>query len=189
MGIPSKIAMCLAEIALVARSGGHLAQAVEMARQAVAITRDTGEQTMRVLSLNYLGAALIGVGDTVAARQALSEASQRALAAQYPWFLMTSFYYFAELLVLESSAINLPFALERKSLAVALLSCVRIHPATWQIYRDKAAQLQTEIEGTLSAEILTTAIGRAQSYTLEEIVSTLLRGEPDALVKDSADAV
>ena len=50
--------MNLAETALVLRSGGHLAQAVEVAHQALAIARDAGEQMMLVLSLNYLGAAL-----------------------------------------------------------------------------------------------------------------------------------
>ena len=41
--------------------------------------------------------------------------------------------------MLESRAVNL--ALERKSLAVTLLSFVRPQTATWQIYKEKAAQL------------------------------------------------
>ncbi len=97
---------------------------------------------------------------------------------------MNAFYYFAELLVLESSAVNLPLALAHKSLAVTLLTCVCAQSVTWQIYRDKAAQLQAEIEGALPAEMLTTAIQSGKSRTLGEIVSALLRGEPDALIDD-----
>ncbi len=82
IGIPSGIAMCLAEMALVLRSGGDVAQAVEVARQAVALVRDTDDQMMLTLSLNYYGAALIGAGDAVAARCILTEAIQRAWAAQ-----------------------------------------------------------------------------------------------------------
>jgi len=51
---------------------------------------------------------------------------------------------------------------------------VRTQPATWQIYKDKAAQLQAEIEGALPAEVRTAAIARGQSCTLEELVNALL---------------
>ena len=175
IGMPSGIAMCLAEMALVLRSNGDVAQAVQVARQAVVLVRDAdNHQFMLVLSLNYYGAALIGAEDAIAARQVLTEACQRAWKAQYHFFLMNTFYYFAELLVLESSALNLPLALEHKALAVTLLTCVRIYPATWQIYRDKAAQLQAEIEDALPTETLAAAIARGQRYSLEEMVSVLL---------------
>lgn len=57
---------------------------------------------MLVLSLSYLGATLIGAGDFAAARQVLNEALQRLQVAQYPFFTVIAFYYFAELLVMES---------------------------------------------------------------------------------------
>jgi len=137
---------------------------------------------MLIQSLNSLGAALIGAGDFAAARQALTEAMQRALVAQYPFFTVIAFYYFAELSVLESHGADLPLALARKSLAVTLLSCVRSQTATWQIYKDKAAQLQAEIAEALPAEMLTTAIARGQTCTLEELASSLLREQADALL-------
>jgi tetratricopeptide (TPR) repeat protein len=174
ISIPSGVGHCLAELAVVLRSGGDVEQAVAVARQAVAIERDMEDLQMLVLSLSSLGAALIGAGDFAAARQALNETVQRLLVAQYPFFTVIAFYYFAELLVLESSAIDLPLALERKSLAVALLSCVRSQSATWQIYRDKAAHLQAEIEEALPIDVLTTAIARGQNSTLEELAATVL---------------
>jgi hypothetical protein len=134
-----------------------------------------------IVSLYSLGAALIGAGDVAAARQALNEACQRALVARIPHFVANALYYFAELLVLESHGADLPLALERKSLAVALLSCVRSQSATWQIYKDKAAHLQAEIADALPAEMLATAIACGQGCTLEEMVSTLLGKEAGAL--------
>nr|HMN29478.1 tetratricopeptide repeat protein [Caldilineaceae bacterium] len=182
IGMPSAVGFCLANMALVLRSGGDVEQAVAVARQAVAMARDTDDLMVLVLCLNYLGAALIGAGDGKGARQALNEAMQRALVAHFREFIATAFYYFAELLVLESHSADLPVALERKGLAVALLSRVRAETITWQIYKDKAAQLQAEIERALPAEMLTTAIARGQACTLEELASTLLRDQPDVLI-------
>ena len=51
---------------------------------------------------------------------------------------------------------------------------VHVQTATWQIYKDKAAQLQAEIEEALPTEVRATAIARGQSCTLEEMVATLL---------------
>jgi hypothetical protein len=77
-------------------------------------------------------------------------------------------------LVLENHNADLPFTLERKSLAVALLSCVCSQTTTWQISKDKATQLQAEIAEALPAEMLATAIARGQACTLEEMATTLL---------------
>jgi predicted ATPase len=173
LGMVSKVGMVLAEMALVLRSSGDIGQSVEVARQAVAILRGTEDEMMTVLSLNYLGAALIGAGNAQAAREALIEAGRRAWADEFIWFLMTTFYYFAELLVLEGSSSSLPNGHEEKALAVTLLTLVFTHRATWQIYKDKAAQLLAQIEGDLPAEVHAAAIARGQSCTVEEMVSTL----------------
>jgi len=180
LGMQSMIGMCKAESSLVMSSVGQLTEAIGMAQEAVAITREINSQMMLTLSLNYLGSALLAAGDWVAARHALLEAIQRAWDHEYFYNLMNAFYYFAEMLVLETNDSNLPVALERKALVVTVLSCVRTQAATWQIYRDKAAQLQAEIEGALPAELLASAIARGQSCTLEEMVNVLLEGEPDA---------
>jgi len=165
--------MCLSELALVWRSAGETEQAVVVAREAVAICRDTENQMRLILNLNYLGVALIGTGELAPARQTLLEVIPRA-QADHVGFLLIALYYFAELLVLESHAANLPGSLERQALAVALLSCVRTQTATWQIFKDKAVQLQAQIEGTLPAELCATAIESGKSCTLEEMVNALL---------------
>jgi tetratricopeptide (TPR) repeat protein len=189
IGMPSGVGMCLADLAPVLRSGGDVEQAVAVARQAAAILRDTENLMKLIVSLYSLGAALSSAGDVAAARQALNEACQQALVARIPHFVANALYYFAELLVLESRAVNPPLALERKSLAVALLSCVRSQSATWQIYKDKATQLQAEIESVLPAEMLATAIAHGQGCTLEEMASALLRGQADTRVDEAKDVL
>lgn len=78
------------------------------------------------------------------------------------------------ILARESRAVNLSLAFAHKSLAVALLSCVRTQPATWPIYKDKAAQLQAAIEEALPANVRATAVACGQSCTLEEMIATPL---------------
>jgi hypothetical protein len=53
IGMSSGVAMCKAELALVLRSAGELSRTVESAREAIALVRDTGDQMMLVLCLNY----------------------------------------------------------------------------------------------------------------------------------------
>lgn len=76
--------------------------------------------------------------------------------------------------MLESLATNLTYKLENQYLALTLLSCVRTQPATWQVFKDKAAQLQAAIEDVLPAEVRVAAIARGQSCTLEDMVNALL---------------
>lgn len=174
IGQPWAVGMCLVDMVPVLRASGAVEQALAVARQAVAIMRDTEDPLMLIASLYSLGAALISIGDFVGARQALNEACQRALVAQIPFFVANAFYYFAELLVMESHDADLPLTLEHKSLAVTLLSCIRSQATTWQIYKDKAAQLQAEIEESLPVKVCATAIAGGQSCTLEEMGATLL---------------
>jgi predicted ATPase len=184
LGRQLSVGMCMAELALVLSSRGQGEQAIALARQAVVITRDINGQMMLTLSLNYLGAVLIAAGDFEEARQTLREAIQRAWKHQYFYNVMTAFYYFAELLVQEEKGADLPMRAQRRRCALELLSCVRTQPVTWQIFKDKAAQLQAQIEGALSADMRAIAIQNGQSRTLAEMVSTLLRGEPDTLSDD-----
>lgn len=174
LGRQSMIGACQAELSLVLSSVGQMGQALTMAQEAVAVTRAVNSQMMLTVSLNHLGAVLVRAGDLVAARATLLEAIQHGWQNQYLFFLMEGFYFFADLLVRESDATALPDALDRKALALTLLSCVRNQPATWQSFKDKAAQLQAEIEGALPVELRTAAIARGQSCSLEDLVKMLL---------------
>jgi len=172
LGRQSAIGLSMAELAVVLSSIGHVERAVVLARQAVAITRKIDSQMILTLSLNCLGAVLIAAGDFVEARHTLLEAIRRAWNYKYFDNLMAAFYYFAQLLVWESNAVELPMIADHRRFALDLLGCVRTQSATAQIFKDKAAQLQTQIEGALSAEMLATAIQCGQSCTLEEMVNS-----------------
>ncbi|MCE7979590.1 MAG: hypothetical protein DYG89_00240 [Caldilinea sp. CFX5] len=174
VGKQNGIGFCKAELSWVLAHRGQVEQAIALAQEAVAIERAINNQIHLTLSLNYLGVAYLSAGDLKAARNALVEAIQRAWQHGYLFNLMIGFYYVAEWLVQESHTLDGPAALERQALAVAALCCVRTHKATWQFFKDKAAQLQAKIEDALPADLRATAIARGQSCTLEEMVSVLL---------------
>lgn len=174
LGWRARIGMCQADLALVLASDGRVEQAITLALEAVATTRAADSQMMLTLSLNYLGAALIAAGDWAAARSALVEAIQRAWEHRYLYNLMTAFYYVAELLAAESRSVDLPDAVERNALAVTVLSHVRAQAATWQIFKDKAAQLQTGLGGALPKEVRAAALARGQNCTPQELIKALL---------------
>jgi len=77
-------------------------------------------------------------------------------------------------LVAEQRSVDAASALECKALAVTLLSFVRPQTETWQFFKEKAAQLQAQIEDGLPAEIRTTAISRWENCTMEEMVRKVL---------------
>ena len=89
---------------------------------------------------------------------------------------MMAFYYFADLLDRESRTIEQTGALQHRRLAVTLLSCVRTHAATWQAFRDKAAQLQADIEGVLPAEVFAAAQQEGDNRTVAELVGIAAGG-------------
>ncbi|MEZ4867846.1 MAG: AAA family ATPase [Caldilineaceae bacterium] len=174
LGHQRGIAFCHAELGWVLTSVGQVEAAIASVQKAVAIARAVNSQMVLTLCLNYLGVALMAAGDLAAARTALTEAIQRAWAHRYLYNLMNAFYYVAEWLVLKIHALDRPGALEHQALAVTTLSCVRTQTVTWQFFKDKATQLQAEIEESLPADLCTTAIARGQSCTLEEMVNVLL---------------
>lgn len=168
------IAFCKAELGWVLTNVGQVEQAITLTQEAVAIAQAVNSQMVLTLCLNYLGVALMAAGDLTAACRALMEAIERAWAQRYLYNLMNAFYYVAELLVLESNALDHSAALERQALAVTALSCVRTQPATWHFFNEKAAQLQAKIEEELPADMCATAIASGQSCALEDLVATLL---------------
>jgi DNA-binding NarL/FixJ family response regulator len=181
VGRQAHIGMCMVELALVLASTGRVQQAVALGRQAVATTRNIDGQMMLIISLDYLGAVLLAAGEFEEARVTLLEAIRRAWDQQYLFSLMIAFYYFAELLLLESHHVGPEGALERKRLAVALLSRMRTEPATWRAFQDKAEGLQASVKCDLPAALYRSAVAAGQNQAVGQLVNTLLgssRAEP-----------
>jgi DNA-binding CsgD family transcriptional regulator/tetratricopeptide (TPR) repeat protein len=173
VGRQAHVGMCMAELALVLASTDRIQEAVGLARQAVAITRHIDGQMMLIVSLDYLGAVLLAAGELEEARETLIEAIRRAWGHQFLFSLMIAFYYFAELLVLESQHAG-PEDEQRKHLALALLDCTRREEGTWQAFRDMAAVLQAQIAGALPSPL---PAGAQQGFTgrsVGELVSRVL---------------
>ena len=169
--------MCLADLTPVLISKGEVQRAIAGAQHAVAMMRSVDGQSMLTASLCYLGAALIAAGDLVEARDALIEAIRRAQQYEYINFAMTAFYYFAELLVVESLGLEPAAALEHRCGAVELLTCVRTHIQAWQIFRDKATALLGEIAPLLPPAVLAAAEEIGEKRTIAELVDVLLKSE------------
>lgn len=174
LGHQMGIGMCKADLSYVLANAGRIERAIALAQEAVAITRTVNNHMMLSLSLNYLGAARIAAGQAEAARVALIEAIQLAWQDRYLYNLMTAFFFAAQWLALESHNADRVCALEHLALAVTALSFVRTNKATWQFFKDKAAQLQAELEGALPAEERTSAVNRGQNGATEEMVGALL---------------
>jgi hypothetical protein len=55
------------------------------------------------------------------------------------------------------------------------LSLVLNHPATVQLYKDKAARLLAELEAELPPEVVVAAWGQGQAETVGEVVAKVVR--------------
>jgi len=174
LGRQGATGMCKADLSMTLAGVGRVAEAISLAQESVAIMRSVNNQMMLTMSLNCLSIAYLAAGDFVATRNTLVEVVRRAWEQGYLFSLMIALYYLAELWVLESQPPAQPGALDRQTLAVTTLSCVRTQPATWHFFKEKAAQLQAQIENTLPVDLRAAAIARGQTCTLDEMVATLL---------------
>jgi DNA-binding NarL/FixJ family response regulator len=124
---------------------------------------------------------LIAAGDLRQARFTLREAAQCAWEGGYIYFVMIAFYYFAELLEVESGDAGTTGALSRRRFAVTLLGCVGAHIATWAVFRNKAARLLAALEGTLPPAAFVAAQHEGESNTVEALVEMVIDPRRDML--------
>lgn len=175
-----QISMCMADLSLVLTDMGRLEEAIALAQQTIDLTRTVNCQMFLILSLNYLGGALLAAGDYIKARLALTEALQRGWEHQFPHFFLLSFYYFADLLERESHTVAEADAWGRRRLALASLYCVCTHPGTWQVVRDKATVLLAQIKAELPAVMVAAVQHECASRTVVELVGMMLMENPAA---------
>ena len=146
-------------------------------QEALAISEQIGFSFGIPWSLSGLGETAYRRGDFETARTYLQEALESAIETQnIPSALMTLDIWAA--ILMEE---NEPFAGEDglsgnkgKEQALEILTLVMKHPATWQVYKDKAAHLLAELEAELPSEIFTATQARGQSRRVEEVVVEIL---------------
>ncbi len=129
--------------------------------------------------LGGLGQAAVGLGNFQEARSYLLEALEIAkrtldtLMAMVVW--ATLLQEEADRPVAGAVSTQKPPAPQaQKQQAVAILSLVVNQPNIWQIFKDQAARLLTQLEAELPAELFAAAAARGRASTVEAMVAEIL---------------
>ncbi|GIK41994.1 MAG: hypothetical protein BroJett011_58270 [Chloroflexota bacterium] len=165
----------LQQLGQVAIALEEYAEAQQYYREAWVISREIGQAGL--WGLGGLGEAACGLGDLPAARQYLLETLRTALTREKEHdrtFLYTLLRW-AILLAKESALLEgKPDCTAKKVRAGELLALVRHHPASWQVFRDRAGRLLAELEAELPPEVVAAAQERGKSRPLAEVVAEIV---------------
>jgi predicted ATPase len=165
---------CLADLALLASTIGNHQKANQLGHEAVALGRTLQNSQVLSYSLACLGAVLLNVGDLPAARRALVEALDLMWAIHYVLYMPGVLFHLAKLIDKESRVGQAEAVVEARCQALEVLAFLRHHPMCWQVFKDKAAQLQPEIEAHVPAQAAAAALARGKTRSLEEIVGVAM---------------
>ena len=151
LGHPQHTAERLIDLGLVLSDEGEYEQAQRSAEEALAIARRLGSQIHTSVSLAILARAAYGLGNHHASRQSLGEAAEIALSAEIPCAGMIAMYVAADIQLAENRRAVRPSAAMhgRNLMMLDLLDHVIEHPATWQIYRERARHIRAELQREL----------------------------------------
>lgn len=150
-------------------------EAQQYYREALVIAREIGQAGL--WALGGLGEAVCGLGDLLAARQYLLETLKTAITGEkaHDGTFLYTLLRWAIFLAKESALLEgKPDCTAKKVRAVELLALVRHHPASWQVFRDRAVRLLAELEAGLPPEIVTAVQERGKSRPLAEVVAEIL---------------
>jgi hypothetical protein len=112
------------------------------------------------------------MGDLPAARFYLTEALQVTSKVGLLAYLAIALFHYANLII-EESETEPATAAQKRARALQLLTLVQNHPATWHVYRTRAAQRAAELEIQLPPAIVAAAKVRSATRTLEHEVAEL----------------
>jgi predicted ATPase/DNA-binding CsgD family transcriptional regulator len=163
-------AMALADMAIAAVELGDYAAGLRYAQEGLSITTLLNQRTLQAYNLYGLGAAACGLGNLAASRHYFLHSLQITSTTQIFNQLLSALYYFTQLLIQEGQlpTVTAQERQQKRTLAVELLTIVIQHPATWQLFRDRAQRRLAE----LNAQAAT------NSRSVEVVVAELL-GEVD----------
>jgi hypothetical protein len=117
-----------------------------------------------VLSLVYLGEIKVAGGDLKEARRLFLEALPMALEVQAMPLALDALIGLAYLAARQGQA--------EQALEISI--CVSCHPASTQEAKDRAEQLDAELEAELPPQQITALLANAQALAFEKIVEQLL---------------
>lgn len=154
-------------LAQIAYDRGDYEAAQRYGQEGFAVASALGNSVFTPYSLSILGATATALGQFAAGRTYLRDALKLASAVAQRAVLPIALLYYADLLLKESLTLAEPDAESHQRQALKLLALIRQHPATWQPYKERAAQLQSEFAAGVSLD-------RADSLTLEAAVADIL---------------
>jgi predicted ATPase/DNA-binding SARP family transcriptional activator len=167
IGHQGQVAGRLAGLARIANDQGDYAQAQQLAQEGLAIARELGSPVYLAHMLNALGEAAYALGDLPTARVYLREALQVSSTTGLFAHLAIVLFHYAMLLVAEGE-ITAARSSQKLAQAVTIFTVVQAHPATWQIYKVRAAQQAATLQSLGAATATATS-------SLQAVVAEILR--------------
>jgi predicted ATPase/DNA-binding SARP family transcriptional activator len=148
-------------------------------QEALDLAKQLGYKAEAAWILSGLGETLLGLGRVQAARNYLLEA---VVIAQALPNVLEAIVIWAMLLKQEAdlpatgvaAGQAAPANQDKRTWAVEILSLALNHPATRQVYKDKAARLLAEFEAELPLEMWATACKHGQAKAVEVVVAAIL---------------
>jgi tetratricopeptide (TPR) repeat protein len=173
----------LGDLAVAANALGNYVQAEQYAREALrALPEGEVEHDYGTWEYRTLGRAACSLGNYADARRYLRRSLELAIAAQQPSRHLLTFVDVARVLAKQGDQ-------ER---ALELLTLVMNHRFSWQIFKDEAAPLITELEAELPPDVVAASRERGRARDLDTTVAELLdelggagTHSPDQLVGQS----
>ena len=173
LGHGGQVAGRLAGLARVANDQGDYAQAQQFAAEGLTLARALGSPVYLSHILYCLGEAAYELGDLPAARAYLLEALQVTSATGLLAYLAIALFHYATLLIKESAGESAG-STQKRSDALALLMLVQNHPATWQVYKARAAQQSAMLAAQTPTGARTDEQIYSESATLNDVVREIL---------------
>jgi len=173
LGHGGQVAGRLAGLARVANDQGDYAQAQQFAAEGLTLARALGSPVYLSHLLYCLGEMAYELGDLPAARAYLLEALQVTSATGLLAYLAIALFHYATLLIKES-ADEPAGATQKRRDALALLMLVQNHPATWQIYKVRAARRSAVLTAQMPTATRTDDQQCSESATLNNVVREIL---------------
>lgn len=186
IGHQGQVAGRLAGLARIANDQGEYEKAQQLAHEGLILAREVGSPVYLSHILYSLGQAAYETGALPSARNYLMEALQLSAETGLLANLAIALFHYAALLIKESAQ-QPGQAINKQTTALELLQLVQNHPATWHIYKTRAATRLAELAAQLPPDVVASAQTQAERYTLQEVVARLL-GKVSALPSSIASA-
>lgn len=158
------IAWSLNGLGTVAYAVGQYPEAKRLCQESLTLFSEIGNQLGMMDSLNRMGYVTLALGQPQIAKDYFLKSIKIAAATQTPSMALDALMGMAMFLMEEGE----------KERAIELLALPQHHPASWQIFKDRAANLLAELEVELPSEVVSTALEQGKVRGLEMTVAELL---------------